>query len=237
METKQTFAQTDNHQLYIVQWSVYVKVNAYKKNLFDDAMIGASAITELWWLSLCSTPAWKQTQQENVKVQDNYLNSNDTIHQADWILILLVLRLLLISAMQWAFLTLHHSLVGYQTKSYNVIYTGTVCQYCMSYIHTCIVCHKYLYCMSADEAGTHYHYCLCMTRSDTMTRVNPRQQQNHHPAQSVSACTRGDSSPKILGEGRGHCPISPFIIESIFSFLWNQKKIRTSYRPTFEIYP
>jgi len=33
-----------------------MKQNA-DKNLLDDAMIGASAITELWWLSLCSTPA------------------------------------------------------------------------------------------------------------------------------------------------------------------------------------
>jgi len=37
----------------------------------------------------------------------------------------------------------------------------------------------------------------------------------------------GGSSPKILGGG-GHCPISPFITESILSVLRN-RKIRSPY--------
>ena len=48
---------------------------------------------------------------------------------------------------------------------------------------------------------------------------------------------RGGSSPKIPW-GRGIAPVAlikPFITESIFCVLRN-RKIRTSYRPTFEIY-
>ena len=40
----------------------------------------------------------------------------------------------------------------------------------------------------------------------------------------------GGSSTQILG--RGHCPISPFITESISE----TEKMRTPYGPTFEIY-